>query len=202
MKIAAIGDLHCKRSSSGKIGPMLDGLAQKADILLLAGDLTNRGMILEMEVLLEELKDFPLPMIAVVGNHDHEQNHAESLQKMMENRGICVLDSSTCVVDGVGFIGTKGFCGGFAERRIQSFGEMAIKEFVQNSVNEALRMEKALEQLATEKKVGLLHYSPVKETLIGESPELFPFLGSSLCRCFRSSQGQCGFSRACASWLA
>jgi Icc-related predicted phosphoesterase len=180
MKIAAIGDLHCTHIAKGAIRSLLAGIEGKADMLALVGDLTNTGMIQEMEVLLEELKCFSGPIAAVVGNHDHEQNHSELLVKMMERRGICVLDRSTCVIDGVGFFGTKGFCGGFDDQRIQPFGEYAIKAFVQAGVDEMVAMEKALATLTTRTKVGLLHYAPIRGTLEGESPELFPFLGTSL----------------------
>ena len=180
MKIAVIGDLHCGSERSGFIRTLLSGVEKEADMLALAGDLTNTGMIQEMEVLLDELKFFGGPIAAVLGNHDHEQNHTELLVKMMESRGVCVLDRSSCVVGGVGFFGTKGFCGGFGNRRIQPFGEYAIKAFVQAGVNEVMAMEQALVELSTPIKVGLLHYAPIRATLQGESPELFPFLGTSL----------------------
>jgi uncharacterized protein len=180
VNIAAIGDLHCQTDSQGQIRELLQGAAQAAEVLVLAGDLTNRGMIEEMEVLLAELKRLTLPVVAVLGNHDHELEHAELLIKMMESDGIHVLESTSCVIQGVGFVGTKGFCGGFGAHRIQPFGEKAIKDFVNTSVREVLQMEKALEQLGTRRKVGVIHYAPIRETLHGESAELFPFLGSSL----------------------
>jgi Icc-related predicted phosphoesterase len=180
MKIAAVGDLHCTSDGRGSIRSLLEGIEREADVLALVGDLTNTGMIQEMEVLLEELKFFNGPVAAVIGNHDHEQNHTELLVKMMERRGICVLDRSTCVIDGIGFFGTKGFCGGFDDQRIQPFGEHAIKAFVKAGVDEMVAMEEALASLSTRIKVGLMHYAPIRATLEGESPELFPFLGTSL----------------------
>jgi Icc-related predicted phosphoesterase len=180
MKIAAIGDLHCEQNSQGKIRKLIQPVEDKADVLVLAGDLTNSGRIEEMEVLLEELNGFTLPIIAVMGNHDHEAGQVELLEKMMASRGICVLQSTSCRIGEAGFVGTKGFCGGFGEYRIQPFGERAIKKFVQASVDEVLNMEAALEQLDGMHKVGVVHYAPIKATLVGESPELYPFLGTSL----------------------
>lgn len=180
MKIAAIGDLHCKTDSNGPVGRLLAEAAREADVLVLAGDLTDRGRIEEMEVLLQGLQPLTLPVVAVLGNHDHEQDHAEILLKMMKSSGVHVLESSTCVIQGVGFIGTKGFCGGFGAQRIQPFGEKAIKDFVNTSVSEVLRMEQALQDLGTRRKVGVIHYAPIRDTLQGESAELYPFMGSSL----------------------
>jgi Icc-related predicted phosphoesterase len=180
MKIAAIGDLHCRRNSQGQIRKLVQPVENKADVLILAGDLTNGGFIEEMEVLLDELRGFALPIIAVVGNHDHEAGQVELLQKMMTSQGICVLECNSCQIRDTGFIGTKGFCGGFGKHRIQPFGEQAIKTFVQTSVEEVLNMESSLEELDGSHKVGVVHYAPIKETLAGESPELYPFLGTSL----------------------
>jgi Icc-related predicted phosphoesterase len=180
MKVAAIGDLHCEETSKGKIRGLLDGAEEASDVLVLAGDLTNRGLIQEMEVLLSELKSLRIPVVAVMGNHDHENGQAELLGKMMEGSGICVLESTACLIEGTEFIGTKGFCGGFDEYRIQPFGEQAIKEFVQAGVREVLSLDDALGKMQGRHRVGVLHYSPIKKTLHGESPELFPFLGSSL----------------------
>ncbi len=180
MRIAAIADLHCKTDSRGKIAPIFEGVEKEADIVVIAGDLTNIGLVEEMEVLLEELNSVELPIIAVIGNHDHENDQANLLVNMMAGRDICVLDCNTCEVEGVGFVGAKGFCGGFLNRRVQPFGERAIKTFVQTSIDEVVCMEEALETLDTDRKIAVLHYSPIKETLEGESPELYPFLGSSL----------------------
>ena len=58
-----------------------------------------------------------------------------------------------------------------------------MKAFVQQSVDESLHLERALSRLdahhADLKKVVLLHYSPLSETVIGEPEQIYPFLGSS-----------------------
>src|SRR5690606_33159598 len=107
----------------GTIRPLLDGVEQAADLLVLAGDLTDTGQTAEMEVLLREIEPLSLPMVAVLGNHDHESDLADQLAKMLVDRGVCVLEGTVCEIDGVGFVGTKGFAGGFGEAIIQPFGE-------------------------------------------------------------------------------
>lgn len=179
MRIAAIGDLHFKASGNEEIVSIFDDIEQHADLLILAGDLTDSGLPEEMVELLGCMKKIPLPIVGVVGNHDHEHDRADELKAMLIEGGIQLLDGSTFEVDGVGFAGTKGFCGGFGERLIQPFGERMIKRFVQVGIEESTRLGKGLAKLTTPRKVGVLHYSPVKETLAGEPLEIYPFLGTS-----------------------
>ena len=179
MRIAAIADLHCRQNAGDTIREILDGVQDRADILIIAGDLTDTGLPAEAEALIQELKTRPIPIVGVLGNHDHESDPAEELTRMFSEAGVCMLDGTVIEVGGVGFVGTKGFCGGFDELLIQPFGEQALKTFIKNSIDEALRLENALAKLDCPHKVAVLHYSPIKETLEGEPAELFPFLGSS-----------------------
>jgi Icc-related predicted phosphoesterase len=179
MRVAAVGDLHCTADSAGLMRTLLAGVEREADVLAMAGDLTNMGYPEEMRVLLADLAALKLPKVAVIGNHDHENDHAPELVAMMEEAGVCVLDCTTCAIGGVGFVGTKGFCGGFGSRRIEEFGETTLKAFVRESVREALRLEQALAGMTEERRVAILHYAPIRATLAGESEELFPFLGTS-----------------------
>ena len=179
MRIAAIGDLHYTKDSMGMAERLLGDIRKQADVLLLAGDLTNMGRVEEMEVMTKDLQGVGVPIMAVVGNHDHQSDQVEELISMMRQSGICVLDCTSCVIDGVGFVGTKGFCGGFGRAQVAVFGERALKSFVQESILEAMRLEKVLQGLETKRKVAVMHYSPIRETLVGETPDLFPFLGTS-----------------------
>ena len=179
MRIAAIGDLHITSESAGLLTRLLDGVEERADVLVLAGDLTNVGLPEEMVVLLNDLRGFSLPVIAVVGNHDHENDQNDVLLDMMQQAGVCVLECATCVLDGVGFVGTKGFCGGFGRWCVSTFGEQALKSFVQTSIDESNDLDKALAGLTTERRVAIMHYSPTRDTLKGEAEEIFPFLGTS-----------------------
>jgi hypothetical protein len=179
MRIAAVADLHCRQNAGETVQEVLDGVQDRADVLVLAGDLTDTGLPAEAETLIQELDKISIPMVGVLGNHDHESDYAEDLARMFSEAGMCLLDGTVTEIGGVGFVGTKGFCGGFGELLVQPFGERALKSFIKNSIDEAMRLENALAKLDCPQKVAVLHYSPVKETLEGEPAELFPFLGSS-----------------------
>jgi uncharacterized protein len=179
LKIAAIGDLHCSFNSEGKIRDMLRG-AEECDALLLAGDLTDGGQPAEMEVLVAELSLFEMPIIAVPGNHDYEGSQIETVLAILEGGGVHVLDATSVRVGHVDFIGTKGFSGGFGKARVQPFGEPGLKQFVMTGIEEVMRLNKVLKESQGTVKVGLMHYAPIKQTLEGENPEIYAFLGSSL----------------------
>jgi Icc-related predicted phosphoesterase len=157
----------------------LDKVRNDADLLIIAGDLTNYGRPAEMEPLLNTMVRLRVPIVAVLGNHDYESEQSAELIRMMTAEGIKVLDGSAYERDGVGFAGTKGFVGGFGRGALTAFGEPEIKAFVRASVDEALKLERAMAQLRTTKRVVVLHYAPIAATIEGEAPEISPFLGSS-----------------------
>ncbi len=179
MRIAATADLHFSAQRHAALQEQLNQVRNEADVLVIAGDLTNFGQPAEMEPLLNALVRLRVPTIAVLGNHDYESGQASELMRMMNAEGIKVLDGSAYERDGVGFAGTKGFVGGFGRGVLTAFGEPEIKEFVRHSIDEALKLERAMSQLRTEKRVVVLHYAPIVATVQGESPEIFPFLGTS-----------------------
>jgi Icc-related predicted phosphoesterase len=180
VRIAATGDLHFGKASTGTLQPLLSQIATDADVLLLAGDLTDYGTPDEARGLAKELaSSVHIPIVAVLGNHDFEGGAEEEVQKILADHGVCILDGDTCEVQGVGFAGVKGFAGGFGRRALGPWGEAIIKQFVHEAVNEALKLESALARLRTEKRVVLLHYSPVESTVEGEPREIFPYLGCS-----------------------
>ncbi len=179
MRIAATADLHYAPVSQAAVRDQLSKVRDEADVLLLAGDLTNYGQPSEMEPLLNALVRLRVPTIAVLGNHDYESGKEQELMRMMTAEGIKVLDGSAYERDGVGFAGTKGFVGGFGRGVLTAFGEPEVKSFVRASVDEALKLERGLSQLRTQKRVVVLHYSPIAGTVCGEAPEIFPFMGTS-----------------------
>jgi uncharacterized protein len=179
VRIAAVADLHCRTNSASVVHELLQEVDATADILLLAGDLTDTGLPSEMEVLMGELNRVTVPVIAVAGNHDHESDHAEQLLRMLHEGGVHVLNGSAIEIGGVGFAGAKGFCGGFDDTMVQPYGERALKAFVQAGIDEAVALENAVTKLRCDRKVAVLHYSPVSGTLQGEPLQLYPFLGSS-----------------------
>jgi Icc-related predicted phosphoesterase len=179
MKIAATADLHFTPSRQSVLHDQFSRIRDEADVLVLAGDLTNYGHPDEMGPLLNVVVRSRVPTIAVLGNHDYESGKQSELMGMMAAAGIKVLDGTAYERDGVGFAGTKGFVGGFGRGALTAFGEPEIKEFVKASIDEALKLERAMSQLRTQKRVVVLHYSPIVGTVMGESAEIFPFLGSS-----------------------
>jgi uncharacterized protein len=180
VKIVAMGDIHCRLDTKDLIANLIGELDHSFDVMVLAGDLTDSGLPEEAEVLAEQLKTYSIPIITILGNHDHEGGKPKEITQVMRDAGYIVLDGTVHEVGNVGFVGTKGFCGGFDECLVQPFGEAALKTFIRTSIDEALNLENALAQLEhCEHKVAVLHYSPIKSTLIGEPPELFPFLGTS-----------------------
>lgn len=179
MRVAAIGDLHCTKTSQGKIAPLIAHVGERADALVLAGDLTDYGMPEEAHILVRELAGAKVPTVAVLGNHDFESGKQDEVKRILEEGGVTVLDGDSCEIEGVGFAGVKGFAGGFGERALGPWGEDAIKRFVQEAVDEALKLEAALARLRTPIRIALLHYSPVEDTVRGEPPPIYPFLGCS-----------------------
>jgi Icc-related predicted phosphoesterase len=179
MRIAATADLHFTPARQSVLHEQFSQLREEADVLVLAGDLTNYGLPEEMTLLLNVVVRSRVPTIAVMGNHDYESGKQAELAQMMSGAGIKVLDGTAYERDGVGFAGTKGFVGGFGRGALTAFGEPEIKEFVKASIDEALKLERAMSQLRTQKRVVVLHYSPIVGTVIGEAPEIFPFLGTS-----------------------
>ncbi len=179
MRIAATADLHFTPARFTALKDQLYKVRDEADVLVLAGDLTNFGQPSEMEPLLNALVRLRIPTIAVLGNHDFESGQKDDLMRMMSEEGLKVLDGSAYERDGVGFAGTKGFVGGFGRGVLTAFGEPEIKTFVRASIDEALKLERAMSQLRSKKRVVVLHYSPIAATVEGEAPEIYPFMGTS-----------------------
>ena len=179
LKVAGLGDLHVSEERPQAWRELFTEVSQKADVLALCGDLTNLGRPREAEILAEDLKACSIPVVAVLGNHDYECGHVEEVCRILRQAGVRLLDGSGCEIKGVGFVGVKGFVGGFGRRMLGAFGEPAIKTMVQESTNEAMRLENAMRSVRTERAVVVLHYSPIPETVAGEPLEIFPFLGCS-----------------------
>ena len=184
IRIAAVGDVHAGEDSAGTIAPDLDGIEEQADVLLLAGDLTTHGRPEQAAVLAAELRDVTVPVIAVLGNHDHHDDRPDEIAAIMRDVGVVVLERSSTVVDtpngALAVAGAKGFGGGFAGAAATEFGEPEMKAFVRVTAGIAHELETVTREARADATVVLLHYSPVRDTLVGEPPEIFPFLGSYL----------------------
>jgi Icc-related predicted phosphoesterase len=184
IRLAAVGDLHAGPDSAGVIRPTLDRLADEADVLLLAGDLTKSGAPDEAAVLAGELDGLSPPVVAVLGNHDHHDGQAAQVRSILCDAGIRVLEgeSEVLTIAGarVGIVGAKGFGGGFEGACGTEFGETEMKAFVRHTRERADAIDAELAGLGADLSILLLHYAPVRDTLAGEPPEIFPFLGSYL----------------------
>ena len=180
LRIAAMADIHVKKTSAGALQPIFSEVNERADVLLLCGDLTDYGTLEEGKILAKEITAaLRVPAIAVLGNHDFETGHEAALVEMLGEAGVVVLDGDSHEIAGVGFAGVKGFAGGFGRRALGAWGEPIIKQFVHEAINEALKLEAALARLRTPQKIAVLHYSPIQATVNGEPPEIIAFLGSS-----------------------
>jgi Icc-related predicted phosphoesterase len=179
VRLAAVGDLHCTRHGHGALQPIFAEASERADVLVLCGDLTDYGLPEEAHVLAKELSTAKVPVVAVLGNHDVESDQQMEVCSILTDAGVTLLDGDACEVHGIGFAGVKGFAGGFGARALGPWGEATIKRFVHEAVDEALKLESALARLRTEQRIAVLHYSPIQATVEGEPREIYPFLGCS-----------------------
>jgi Icc-related predicted phosphoesterase len=179
-RLAAVADLHCRADQHGRFRELVRAVNGEAEGLVLAGDLTDHGTVAEVETLAEALALLRVPCAAVLGNHDFEGNQVRELVRILGEVKVEVLDGDHAVFDKrLGIAGVKGFGGGFEKGMLQAFGEPIVKAFVQEGVNEGLKLEAALAQLDVAKKVVVMHYAPIAATTEGEDPEIRPYLGTT-----------------------
>lgn len=181
VRIAAVGDLHCTKTAAGKLQPLFSQAAEMADMLLLCGDLTDYGLAEEAQVLAAELAPATarIPVVAVLGNHDYESGTPDAVKQILGAAGVQILDGDACEINGIGIAGVKGFAGGYGRGALGPWGEAVIKQFVNEAIQEALKLEAALAKLRTSRRIALLHYSPIVGTVQGEPTEIYAFLGTS-----------------------
>lgn len=187
IRLAAVGDIHLGRDSDGALAERWARLGSDADVFLLAGDLTKCGTVDEARVVADHLRAVDVPVVAVLGNHDHHDDAPEQVIDVLRGVGVHVLDGESMTLDlpggRLGVAGIKGFGGGFAGANASAFGEAEMKSFVRHAEHAGARLADALAQLDEQDcdaRVALTHYSPVRDTLVGEPTEIYPFLGSQL----------------------
>lgn len=179
VRIAAVGDFHCGEGDAGKYRDRFAQANGEADVLVLAGDLTNLGTPGEMRVAVEELRDVEIPIVAVLGNHDHETGHVEEVSDILCEAGVHLLNGDGWTLDDqVGFVGIKGFVGGFGRYALTAFGEAGLKELVGNAVEDVKKLEGSLSHLGTPVRIAVLHYAPIAATVMGEPEQIWAFLGT------------------------
>jgi len=174
LRISATADLHYAKHSRGKMQEAFTEISGSADVLLLCGDLTEYGLPEEAEELAADIRSaVRIPCIGVIGNHDYESGHPETVANILDQTGVTMLNGEAVEIAGVGFAGICGFGGGFGRRMLNAWGEPLIKQFVQESISHAIRLEQALVKLQTDRRIVVLHYSPIRATLEGEDPEIY-----------------------------
>lgn len=179
-RLAALADLHCRQDQHGRFREIARVLNGEAEGVVLCGDLTDHGLVDEAKTLAEALALLRVPCAAVLGNHDFEGGAVREIVRVLQDVKVTVLDGDHAVFDRrLGVAGVKGFAGGFEKGMLQAFGEPAIKAFVQEGVNEALKLEAALAQLDVTRRVVVMHYAPIPGTTLGEEPQLRPYLGTT-----------------------
>ena len=180
VRVAAIGDIHYSRTSQGALQSMFAELTERADVLLLAGDLTDFGLAEEAKILAKDISaSLRIPAVGVLGNHDFEAGEEKQVMTILQDAGVRILDGDIFEIHGIGIAGVRGFCGGFGRGALGAWGEQVIKSFVHEAVTEALKLEAALARLRNGPRIALMHYAPIRDTVEGESLEIYPFLGSS-----------------------
>ena len=179
VRIAAVGDTHCKKTTQGELRNLFAEINDSADMLILCGDLTDYGLPEEAQIFVKELLPVKIPIVGVLGNHDFESGKEQEVKQILIDAGVTILDGEAIEILGIGFAGTKGFAGGFGRGALGPWGEPAIKAFVNEAVQEALKLESALARLRTHERIAVLHYAPIKGTVEGEPIEIYPYLGTS-----------------------
>jgi len=180
IRVAAVSDLHYTKTSQGSLVSLFAEITERADVLVLPGDLTDYGLAEEAKVLAKDLtSSLKIPAVGVLGNHDYEAGEEKEIARILSDAGVRMLDGDTCEVHGIGFAGVRGFCGGFGRGALGAWGEPVVKAFVHEAINEALKLEAALARLKTAHRIAIIHYAPIRETVEGEPLEIYPFLGSS-----------------------
>lgn len=179
VRIAATADVHAREGDAERLRSIVEEAVREADVLIIGGDLTDLGRPEQAEVLLEALEGSPVPIVATLGNHDHESGLADEVSRVFTRAGVHLLDRSSVVIDGVGFSGVKGFCGGFDRNLANPFGENLFKDWVNEGIEDARALESELCGLEAQRRVAVLHYAPIRATVEGEPPEIHAFLGTS-----------------------
>jgi uncharacterized protein len=181
VKIAAAGDVHCAPENRDAVLTAFDAIDGAADVVLLAGDLTTHGEPEQAEILAEACRGMGTPVVAVLGNHDLHANRADEVTDVLTGAGIQVLERShtTLAGCGIGIAGTKGFVGGFRGLGLPDFGEPSLRAIYAETTEEVNALSAGLHEIALcPFRIALLHYAPVADTLHGEPPEIWTFLGS------------------------
>jgi Icc-related predicted phosphoesterase len=183
IRVAAAADVHASEPLAERLTRVFAEVAEECELVLLAGDLTTHGLPEQAAVLANACRGLEIPIVAVLGNHDHHSGEAEAIRDVLSEAGVTVLERDHTILEigdtEVGVVGTKGFVGGFPGAEIPDFGEPALREIYRETTLEVDALEQGLEAVAgCHKRIVLLHYAPISDTLVGEPETIWAFLGS------------------------
>jgi Icc-related predicted phosphoesterase len=185
IRIAAAGDIHFgeRDNDRERAAEAFGSLADRADLILLAGDLTTHGEPAQAAIVADAVRELDIPVVTVLGNHDWHVNRAGELRAVLEEAGIVVLDRSHHVLElcdtEVGIAGTKGFVGGFAGSHLPDFGEPSLRGLYAEGMDEVHALDEGLRAISLcPFRIALLHYAPTTQTLEGERRDIWAFLGT------------------------
>jgi Icc-related predicted phosphoesterase len=183
LRVAAAGDVHAVEPLRERLTSAFATIGAESDLVLLAGDLTTHGLPAQARVLAEACAGLPVPVVAVLGNHDYHSGEAEAVRDTLVQGGLVVLDRDHTILEiadlEVGIVGTKGFVGGFPGAEIPDFGEPTLRQIYRETSAEVEALERGLEAVAgCHKRIVLLHYAPIVDTVVGEPESIWAFLGS------------------------
>jgi Icc-related predicted phosphoesterase len=183
VRVAAAGDIHCGEHNRAEIRAAFAGLVGRADLVLLAGDLTTQGEPDQARVLADACRGLPVPVVAVLGNHDWHANRTDEVARILAHADVLLLERESTVLDvrgiDVGIVGLKGFVGGFPDASLPDFGEPLLRQVYAETTGDVDALERGLQEIGgCGLRIVLLHYSPTITTVEGEARGIWPFLGS------------------------
>jgi Icc-related predicted phosphoesterase len=183
VRIAAAGDVHASESTRERTIDVFTAIESRADIVLLAGDLTTHGEPEQAQVLADAVRVLGIPAAAVLGNHDLHSGQGDEVARVLREAGVRMLDRDSAVFEvggqEVGVVGTKGFVGGFSGSQLPDFGEPLLRRVYAETTEEAEAIRRGLQEIAhCPIRIVLLHYAPTSDTLHGEPEGIWTYLGS------------------------
>lgn len=179
IRIAAIGDLHIRKRIPPGIDVQIDEIAARADVMIIAGDITNNGTLAQAELAAEWLSRSSLPKIAVRGNHDRRCMRPMAFKHILGQAGVQFIDGGTLVFHRdprIGFAGVSGSGGGFwPDEGPDTLPRRALQRLSVRARSEAARLRNAIDDLDTDLKIVITHFAPTVSTL-GTEPIFKHFL--------------------------
>jgi uncharacterized protein len=182
IRVAAAGDIHAGSADGDRVREAFRRIEEQAELVLLAGDLTQHGQVDEVCTVADACRGLSVPVVAVLGNHDWQSDRPGDLARALAEAGVVVLDRSHTILPiqgvSVGIAGVKGFVGGFGQQWA-NFGEPLFREAYSETTRDVDGLERslaAIEPCAV--RIALLHYAPVEATLAGEPERLWLVLGA------------------------